>query len=70
MNSTRKPNDTETGRLFAKFAEEATGKDFEWFVQCRRSSGQWPEFELALAIKSRIPDARIEDVLRDMRVVK
>lgn len=63
-----KANDTITGRLFAKFAVN-DGGDFEWFVRCRRESGKWSEFELALSVKDRIPDARIEDVIRDMQAV-
>jgi hypothetical protein len=63
------PNETLTGRLFAKYAKN-DGADFEFFVRCRRSSGLWPEYELALSIKDRIPDMRIEDVIRDLRAVK
>lgn len=62
------PNETITGRLFTKHAQ-ADGGDFEFFVRCRRKSGQWSEFDLALSIKERIPDMRIEDVQRDMREV-
>jgi 2-keto-4-pentenoate hydratase len=64
-----KANETITGRLFAKHAQ-GDGGDFEWFVRVRRSSGRWPEYELALSIKDRIPDMRVEDVLRDMQEVK
>jgi hypothetical protein len=65
------PNDTVTGRLFSKFAHPFDGGvDFETFVRDRRRSGRWPEWELALSIKDRIPDMRIEDVLRDMRTVE
>ena len=64
-------NETITGRLFAKYADEAKyGIDFATFVRDRRASGRWPEFDLALSVKNRIPDARIEDVLRDMREVR
>lgn len=61
-------NQTITGILFAKHAA-SDGGDFEWFVNCRRKSGQWTEIELALSIKDRIPDARIEGVLHDMATV-
>ena len=65
-------NNTVTGRLFAKYANEGRyGIDFATFVRGRRASGKWTEFELALSIKDRISlsDIRFEDVQRDMRKV-
>lgn len=66
----KRPNETVTGRLFAKYAQ-ADGGDFEWFVRCRRQSGKWSEAELALSVKDRLhlADVRIEDVRRDMQEV-
>lgn len=64
-------NNTPTGRLFARYSDEGQrGIDFATFVRDRRASGRWPEYDLALSVKSRIPDARIEDVLRDLKEVR
>ena len=61
-------NDTMTGRLFEIYATQ-DGGDFEFYVRCLRRQNAWTEFEIALSVKERIPDMRIEDVQRDMAQV-
>lgn len=57
-----------TGRLIARIAMHGQD-DFTMIVRCKREQG-FTEQELALAIKDRIPDARYDDCLRDIRMVK